>query len=72
MAFRDRVLREIAQVGGGDYHFEELGHPTIREPREVRVGRQRTVELWSSPLLLIVGVALLAGEWALRRRSGHS
>ncbi|HEY2899082.1 MAG TPA: glutamine amidotransferase, partial [Polyangia bacterium] len=72
VAFRDRVLREIAQVGGGDYHFEDLGHPRIKEPREVRVGRQRTVELWSSPLLLIVGVALLASEWALRRRSGHS
>ncbi|MEA2696040.1 MAG: hypothetical protein QOI66_311 [Myxococcales bacterium] len=72
VAFRDRVLKEIAQVGGGDYHFEEIGHPTVREPREVRVGRQRSVELWSSPLLLIVGVALLAGEWTLRRRAGHS
>ena len=72
VAFRDRVLREIAQVGGGDYHFDELGQPEIREPREVRVGRQRTVELWSSPLLLIVGVGLLASEWALRRRAGHS
>ncbi|HVR60371.1 MAG TPA: glutamine amidotransferase [Polyangia bacterium] len=72
VAFRDRVLREIAQVGGGDYRFEEIGHPAIREPREIRVGRQESIELWSSPLLLVVGIALLAAEWALRRRAGHS
>jgi hypothetical protein len=72
VAFRDRVLREIAQVSGGDYHFEELGRPSVREPREVRVGRQRSVELWSSPLLLIAGILMLASEWALRRRAGHS
>ncbi len=41
-------------------------------PREVRVGRQRSVELWSSPELLGVGMLLLIAEWYLRRRAGHS
>jgi len=72
VAARDRVLREIAQVGGGDYRFEDLGHLQVRAPREVRVGRSRAVELWSSPLLLLAGVALLVAEWYLRRRAGHS
>ena len=72
VAARDKVLRELAQASGGDYHFEELGHPEVRATREVRVGRQRSVELWSSPFVLIVGLALLSTEWYLRRRSGHS
>jgi uncharacterized membrane protein len=72
VAARDRVLREIADVGGGSYRFEEIGSPTVRSPREVRVGRHRSVELWSSPVLLLLGVTLLATEWFLRRRAGHS
>jgi hypothetical protein len=72
VAARDRVLREVAQVGGGQYRFEELGGPVVRSPREVRVGRQHSVELWSSPLLLLAGVLLLTAEWYLRRRAGHS
>lgn len=71
VAARDKVLREIAQVTGGDYRFEDFGHPTVRAPREVRVGRHRTFELWSSPLLLLVGLSLLMTEWYLRRRAGH-
>ena len=72
VAARDHVLREIASASGGAYRFEELGRPTVRAPREVRVGRHRSVELWSRPLLLLLGVALLATEWYLRRRAGHS
>jgi hypothetical protein len=72
VAARDKVLREIAQVGGGEYRFEDMGHLSVRSPREVRVGRRRAVELWSSPALLIAGIALLATEWYLRRRAGHS
>jgi hypothetical protein len=72
VAARDRVLREVATASGGAYRFEELGHPSVRAPREVRVGRHRSVELWSRPLLLLAGVLLLATEWYLRRRAGHS
>jgi uncharacterized membrane protein len=75
VAARDAVLREIAQTsggGGGTYRFEEFGRPSVRAPREVRVGRHRSVELWSSPFLLIAGIGLLTAEWYLRRRAGHS
>jgi uncharacterized membrane protein len=72
VAARDKVLRELAQASGGDYRFEDFGHPAVRAPREVRVGRHRTVELWSNPLLLLAGLGLLTFEWYLRRRAGHS
>jgi hypothetical protein len=72
VAARDKVLREIAQVSGGTYSFEEFTRADIRSSREIRVGRQETVEIWSAPPLLLLGVALLAIEWTLRRRSGHS
>jgi uncharacterized membrane protein len=72
VAARDKVLRELAQASGGDYSFEEFGHPSVRATREVRVGRQRSVELWSNPALLVLGLALLMTEWYLRRRGGHS
>jgi uncharacterized membrane protein len=72
VAARDKVLRDVAQASGGDYRFEDFGHPKVRPPREVRVGRHRSVELWSNPLLLVFGLALLIAEWYLRRRAGHS
>jgi uncharacterized membrane protein len=72
VAARDRVLRELAQASGGNYQLEQLPPLTIRPSREARVGRQQAVELWSRPLLLLLGVGLLALEWTLRRRSGHS
>jgi uncharacterized membrane protein len=72
VAFRDRVLKEIADVSGGSYRLEQLGDVSIEEPREVRVGRQRSLELWSSPIFLVIGLLLLTSEWYLRRRAGHS
>ena len=72
VAARDKVLRDIAQVSGGSYAFEELRDVSIRSSREVRVGRQQSVEIWSAPPLLLIGLSLLALEWALRRRLGHS
>ena len=49
VAARDKVLRELAQASGGDYRFEALPNISIRPSREVRVGRQSAVELWSRP-----------------------
>jgi uncharacterized membrane protein len=71
VAARDRVLRELAQVSGGDYSAEKLPRLSVRPSREIRIGRQETVELWSRPPLLILGLALLVLEWTLRRRAGH-
>jgi hypothetical protein len=68
---REGVLREIARTSGGQFTVGELGSPAVRKAREVRVGALRTIELWSSPLLLLIAVLLLGTEWALRRRAGH-
>jgi len=69
---RDDVLREIASASGGEFRAGSLGDPSIKPPRKVRVGSLRTVEIWSSPFMLLLAVALLAAEWTLRRRSGHA
>lgn len=69
---RDDVLRAIAQAGGGSYQPDSLEGVTIRDPREVRVGSQKQLQVWSHPALLILVLALLAAEWALRRRAGYS
>jgi hypothetical protein len=65
------VLKEIADVTGGELYEDRLGDAKVRPQREVRAGSLRTVELWSNPLLLLLAIALLATEWALRRRAGH-
>jgi len=70
--FRDDVLREIADVGGGSYRRASLAGVNIRDPREVRVGRHRQVEVWSSPVLLLLALGLLGAEWMIRRRAGYS
>jgi hypothetical protein len=72
VAAGDKVLRELAHGSGGDYRFEDFGRPAVRAPRDVRVGKHCTVELWSSPFLLLADLALLTTEWYLRRRAGHS
>ncbi len=69
---RDDVLKEIAEAGGGDYRRASLDGVSIRDPREVRVGHQKRIEIWSHPALLLLVLALLALEWAVRRRSGYS
>ena len=68
VAARDKVLREIAQVSGGSYAAETLASVAIRPSREVRIGRQQSIEIWSTPLLLLLGIGLLTLEWFLRRR----
>jgi hypothetical protein len=68
---RDAVLKEVAHATGGQFASGSLGDVAIRKAREVRVGSLRSIEIWSSPLLLLLAVALLGTEWALRRRAGH-
>jgi len=70
--FRDDVLREIAQAGGGTYRRASLGGVSILDPREVRIGKHHQIEVWSNPGFLLVALVLLAGEWAVRRRAGHA
>jgi uncharacterized membrane protein len=68
---RDAVLKEVASASGGHFAAGSIGDLSINKAREVRVGSLRTIEIWSSPMLLLLAVALLATEWALRRRAGH-
>ena len=70
VVFRDGVLREIAELGGGTYREASLDGVTIREPQEIRVGSQHAIAVWSNPLFLLVALGLLAAEWTLRRRAG--
>jgi uncharacterized membrane protein len=65
------VLKEIASLTRGELFDGRLGAAQLRPPREVRAGSLKTFPLWSNPLLLLVAIALLATEWALRRRAGH-
>jgi hypothetical protein len=69
--FRDDVLKEIADSGGGSYRFASLDGVNIRDPQEVRVGARREIAVWSNPVLLLLAVALLAIEWVVRRRAGY-
>lgn len=69
---REDVLREIATASDGEFRDGSLGNPTVRPARKVRVGNLRTFEIWSNPLMLLLAVGLLAAEWTLRRRTGHS
>jgi hypothetical protein len=70
--FRDEVLREIAEAGGGTYRPASLGGVSIRDPREVRIGKHHQVEVWSNPGLLAILLGLLLAEWTVRRRAGHA
>jgi uncharacterized membrane protein len=69
---RDGALRDIAALSQGEFRDGSLGTPWVRPARKVRVGNLRTFEIWSNPFMLVLAIALLAAEWALRRRSGHS
>ena len=69
---REGVLREIAKASGGEFRDGAFGTPSVRPPRKVRVGSLRTVEIWSSPAMLLLALLLLAAEWTLRRRTGHA
>lgn len=70
VAYRPAVLRQLAEASGGSFQEGRLGDVTVREAREVRIGRRTSVDLWSSPILLAVGLLVLSLEWWLRRRAG--
>jgi uncharacterized membrane protein len=70
VVFRDGVLRELAEIGGGTFRMASLDGVTIPEPQEVRIGNQHAIDVWSNPLFLLVALGLLGAEWTLRRRVG--
>ena len=71
-ARRDSVLKRIASETGG--RQVELGQAD-RLVEDLSVSREGTLvrearDLWDMPILFLVLVALLGGEWAVRRRLG--
>ncbi len=68
---RTDVMGAIAAASGGEARAGSIGKPSVRPAREIRVGKQRTIDLWSHPALLVLALGLLGTEWALRRRAGH-
>lgn len=70
-AMQAGLLRQIADVSGGRFfrmhELPELAEALSTEPRTMIVRREK--ELWDSPLVLIVLIGLLGGEWMLRRQA---
>ena len=67
------LLEQIAQVTGGRYlgKLDRLPELKLLPPEVVRVNWRRDIELWSRWWWLLGALALLALEWAVRRRFGH-
>ncbi len=73
-ALDEGMLTRIAQASGGRYYpladIGRLPHDLVHTPgaysREVRD------DVWDSPFLLFLLIALLSTDWALRRRKGLS
>lgn len=70
---RNDLLQQIAEATGGQTvrSGQALHDLPFLAPRLERVHRRKTVDVWSSPWVLIVFVLLLALEWQLRRRWGR-
>ncbi len=71
-ARRDSVLRRIASETGGR---QIRLHRAERLVEELSVSREGTVvrearDLWDMPFLFLLLIALLSGEWTVRRRLG--
>lgn len=73
-ARRDSVLQRIArETGGRQYGLDEMDSlvedlSVSREGMTVREAR----DLWDMPILFLLLVGFLGGEWAVRRRLGMS
>lgn len=71
---RPQLLQNIAQATGGAYLELKPGfwkNLKVVDPDVVEVSRRRNIELWDNGWALALGVLLLAGEWAMRRRRGY-
>ncbi len=70
---RPDLLAAIADATGGraadlDTALTDL---EIVDPDVVEVDRRRNLELWDNAWAMVLGVALFAADWALRRRRGY-
>jgi hypothetical protein len=68
------MLRSLAQATGGS--FSELPRTAIPglsfvDPEVVEIGRKQNHEIWNWWGWLVLLMAAIGTEWALRRRWGH-
>lgn len=69
---RDGLLDQLARETGGQAYTPQRAAEVARDLNYSASGATevRRLDLWDAPLVLIVLLALLGGEWVLRRRRG--
>ncbi|MBM3847954.1 MAG: VWA domain-containing protein [Verrucomicrobia bacterium] len=70
-AMNESLLRQMAQASGGAFLREEDLHrlPDMLNARTEKVRSPLEVELWASPLVFILLMALVTAEWIVRKFS---
>ncbi|HTE19472.1 MAG TPA: hypothetical protein VK689_13970, partial [Armatimonadota bacterium] len=68
----EALLRRLASLSGGKYLLwsQAAGLPAMIPDRRQQVHTRVEHELWDAPLPLVLFLALLVGEWVLRKRKG--
>ncbi|HYW49479.1 MAG TPA: hypothetical protein VE861_02675, partial [Gemmatimonadaceae bacterium] len=69
---RDVLLEQLARETGGRTYAPERASDIARDLNYSSSGATavRRLDLWDAPLVLLLLLALLGGEWVLRRRRG--
>jgi uncharacterized membrane protein len=69
---RDGLLDQLARETGGRTYTPQRAADVARDLTYSQSGATavRRLDLWDAPLVLIVLLSLLGGEWAIRRRRG--
>ncbi len=70
-AMNEALLTQMARITGGGYFREEDLHrlPDTLTARTEKVRSPLEVDLWSSPLVFLILMAMVTTEWLLRKRS---
>lgn len=70
-AMNEPLLRQMASATGGAFFREEDLHrlPDVLNAKTEKVRSPLEIELWSSPLVFLILLALVSGEWVLRKLS---
>jgi hypothetical protein len=71
VALDHELLREMARASGGRYFpiDEVTALPAALQFQRRETSRQRELELWNHPVLLVLLVLLLAAEWTIRKKN---
>ncbi len=69
---REGLLEQLARETGGRTYTPERATDVARDLNYSASGATtvRRLDLWDAPLVLIMLISMLAGEWVLRRRRG--